>query len=92
MLAENQAEALRRLKSIEGHVRGITRMIEEDQYCIDVIQQILAIQGALQKLNLLLLESHLQQCITTVIRSENAAERERVIRELVDVFETTQKI
>jgi DNA-binding FrmR family transcriptional regulator len=91
MLAENQ-EAVRRLKSIEGHVRGVTRMIEEDQYCIDVIRQIMAVEGALHKLNLMLLERHLQQCVTTAIRSDDATERERVIHEILEVFEASQNL
>jgi DNA-binding FrmR family transcriptional regulator len=92
MLAENREEALRRLKSIEGHVRGVTRMVEEDQYCIDVIRQIRAIEGALEKLNLLILESHLQQYVATAVRIDDAAERERVIRELLGVFESSHEL
>ena len=92
MLPENRAEALRRLKSIEGHVRGVTRMLEEDQYCTDIIRQILAVQGALEKLNLLILEGHLQDCVTTAIHSEDVAERERVIHELLGVFETSHEL
>lgn len=92
MLAENREEALRRLKNIEGHVRGVTRMVEEDQYCIDVIRQIRAIEGALEKLNLLILESQLQQCVATAVRSDDAAERERVIRELLGVFESSHEL
>jgi DNA-binding FrmR family transcriptional regulator len=92
MLAENREEALRRLKSIEGHVRGVTRMVEEDQYCIDVIRQIRAIEGALEKLNLLVLESHLQQCVATAVRSDDAAERERVIGELLGLFESSHEL
>ena len=92
MLAQNREEALRRLKSIEGHVRGVTRMVEEDQYCIDVIRQIRAIEGALEKLNLLVLESHLQQCVATAVRSDDAAERERVIGELLGLFESSHEL
>jgi len=92
MLAQNREEALRRLKSIEGHVRGVTRMVEEDQYCIDVIRQIRAIEGALEKLNLLVLESHLQQCVATAVHSDDAAERERVIRELLGLFESSHEL
>ncbi len=92
MLAENQVEALRRLKSIEGHVRGVIRMIEDDQYCIDIIRQTLAIQGALEKLTLLILERHLRDCVITAVRSEDAAERERVVHELMDAFEISCKL
>ena len=63
MSTEEQAEAVRRLKSIEGHVRGVTRMVKEDQYSLSIIQQIQAIQGALEKLNLLILGAHLHECV-----------------------------
>ena len=89
MANENRDEALRRLKSIEGHVRGIEHMIEDEQGCIDIIRQILAIQGALEKLNLLLLEGHLHEFTATLTRCENDAERERIVHQLVGVFEST---
>jgi len=81
-----------RLRSIEGHVRGIERMVEEDVYCIDVIKQSIAVQGALEKVNGIILENHLQTCVTTAIRGEEAEERERVIGELLDVFETANNL
>lgn len=83
---------LARLKSVEGHVRGIHRMVEEDQYCIDIIQQAQAVQRALDKFNALILENHLNTCVTTAIRSEDAAERERVVTEIMNVFETAGKL
>jgi DNA-binding FrmR family transcriptional regulator len=81
-----------RLRSIEGHVRGIERMVEEDAYCIDVIKQSIAVQRALEKVNGIILENHLQTCVTTAIRGEEAEERERVIGELLDVFETASNL
>jgi len=81
-----------RLRSIEGHVRGIERMVEEDAYCIDVIKQSIAVQRALEKVNGIILENHLQTCVTTAIRGEEAEERERVIGELLDVFETANNL
>jgi DNA-binding FrmR family transcriptional regulator len=81
-----------RLRSIEGHVRGIERMVEQDAYCIDVIKQSIAVQRALEKVNGIILENHLQTCVTTAIRGEEAEERERVIGELLDVFETASNL
>jgi len=81
-----------RLKSIEGHVRGVQRMLEEGAYCIDIIKQNLAVQRALEKVNRLILERHLQTCVTTAIRGDDPAERERVIDEILSVFETTGKM
>ncbi len=92
MREEQKREVLARLKSIEGHIRGVQRMVEDDKYCIDIIRQTLAIQRALDKVNGLILENHLQTCVTAAIRSEDQAERERVISEILDVFEATAKL
>ena len=85
-------DVLARLKSIEGHVRGVQRMVSEDAYCMDVINQNLAIQRALEKVNALMLDGHLKTCVTTAIRSGDLAERERVIREVLEVFEMSTKL
>lgn len=77
---------LNRLKSIEGHVRGVQKMVEEGAYCIDIVNQINAIQAALQKVNVLVLDQHLHTCVTTAIRGDDPAERERVIDEIMGVF------
>lgn len=90
---QNQKEQLvARLRSIEGHVRGVTRMVEEDAYCVDVIKQSMAVIKAIEKLNVLILDNHLNTCVTTAIRSDNPNDRERVIKELLDVFETSGKL
>jgi DNA-binding FrmR family transcriptional regulator len=82
-----RAKASARLRSIEGHVRGVQRMVEEGVYCIDIIKQINAVQRAVDKVNLMLLEDHLQHCATSAIRAADPAERERTIAELLEVFE-----
>lgn len=85
-------ELLNRLKSIEGHVRGIQRMVESGSYCIDIVNQVLAVQRALHKVNSLVLDRHLHTCVTTALRGEDPSQRERVIREIMDVFEVTGKL
>jgi len=85
-------EALRRLKTIEGHLRGIQRMMEENTYCIDVIRQIQAVQAALNKLSAMILTEHLNSCVITAIQGDNALERERVLREITDVFDAATKV
>ena len=85
-------DALVRLKNIEGHVRGIERMIEADEYCIDVIQQIHAVQAALNKVSTMILEEHLNSCLITAVRGDNPDERERVLREITDVFDAATKV
>jgi len=83
---------LRRLKTIEGHLRGITRMVEEKAYCIDVIRQIQAVEAALNKVNTRILEGHLDSCVTTAIQGNSKAERERVLKEIAEVFEMATKV
>lgn len=83
---------VRRLKTIEGHLKGITRMVEDDAYCIDVIRQIQAVQAALNKVSAKILEEHLSSCVITAIRGESEAERERVLKEISEVFEMSKKV
>jgi DNA-binding FrmR family transcriptional regulator len=81
-----------RLKTAEGHLRGIQRMVEEDAYCIDIIRQIQAVQSALNKVSTLLLEGHLNSCLITAVRGENPEERERVLKEISEVFDAATKV
>jgi DNA-binding FrmR family transcriptional regulator len=81
-----KAETLKRLKTIEGHVRGIERMVENDTYCIDLIRQIQAVQASLGKLNASILESHLHSCLSTAVRGKDVGERERVLQEIAEVY------
>lgn len=85
-------ELKNRALSIQGHIGAIARMIDEDGSCVDIIKQTQAVQKAIDKLNALLLERHLGSCVTTAIRSNKPKERERVIKELLEVFETSSKL
>jgi DNA-binding FrmR family transcriptional regulator len=89
-MRENQ-DTLRRLKSIEGHVRGIERMVDEDAYCIDVIRQIQAVQAALGKVSNLILDNHLNSCLITAVRGDDPEDRERVLKEISEVFAASKK-
>jgi CsoR family transcriptional regulator, copper-sensing transcriptional repressor len=80
-----------RLKNVEGHIRGIEKMVEEDAYCIDVIRQIQAAQAALSKISSTILDDHLNSCVITAIRGDDPAERERVLQEIHDVFDKTNR-
>lgn len=86
MDAATKAGIIRRLQSVDGHVRGVQRMVEEDKYCIEIIKQIEAVQAALRKVNELILDNHLHTCATTAIRSDEPARREAVIGEILEVF------
>ena len=91
MSDEGKHDILRRLKSVEGHVRGVERMVEEGVYRIDVVNQILAIQRALKKVSGLMLDQHLHHCVTRAIQGTDDAEKEQVLGELIQVFEATGK-
>lgn len=85
-------KTLRRLKTIEGHLKGIIRMVEEDAYCIDVIRQIQAVDAALNKVSTQILENHLNSCVITAIQGNDKKERERVLKEITEVFEMSTKV
>jgi len=87
-----EATTLKRLKTIQGHLGGIIRMVEEDAYCIDVIRQIQAVQAALNKVSGQILDDHLNSCVITAIQGDDPKERERVLKEISDVFETATKV
>lgn len=82
---------LARLRSVEGHIRAVAKMVEEDAYCIDVLRQTKAIQAAVARVDSLLLERHLGHCVSKAIRAGDATERERVIAEILDVFEASKQ-
>lgn len=88
----DQTDINQRLKTVEGHIRGIQRMLDEDAYCIDIIRQIQAVQSALNKVSSLILENHLHSCLITAVRGENEDERERVLKEIADVFDAATKV
>ena len=79
----SQEQLIARLRRIEGQVRGVQRMVEEDRYCIEVVTQISAIEGALEKVALGLLDSHTRHC---VLGPESEALREERTEELVATF------
>jgi DNA-binding FrmR family transcriptional regulator len=79
-------DVMKRLKNIEGHVKGIEQMVENEAYCIDVIRQIHAVQAALNKVSGIILDGHLHSCLITAVRGEDPDERERVLNEIADVF------
>ena len=90
IVIDNQ-RIVQRLKSVEGHIRGVQKMVEEDAYCMDIVNQIQAVQAALNKVSSLILDRHLHTCVTTAIRGDDADERERVINEVLSVFNAKVK-
>ncbi len=90
--AMKSEDTLKRLKTIEGHLRGIIRMVEDDAYCIDIIRQIQAVEAALNKVSARILEGHLNSCVITAVQGEDPTERQRVLKEVLEVFETSTKV
>ena len=77
---------LTRLKRIEGQVRGLQRMVEEERYCADVLTQVAAVQASLRGAAEALLQGHLRHCVTGALRSGDPVEAEAIYRELTDLF------
>jgi len=86
MSQSHHAALVPRLKRIEGQVRGIVRMIEEDRYCIDILTQIQAIRAALRKVEDEVLKTHVGHCVEDALQSGEAAEQRQKISELVDLL------
>ena len=83
---ETKAALSKRLRRIEGQVRGIHKMVDEERYCADILVQIASVQEALRSVGRVLLQNHLTHCTSTAIRSGDPAEAERVISELVELW------
>jgi len=83
---QTQADVLRRLKKVEGQVAGLRRMVEEGKYCIDVLQQVAAVHGALTQASKLIIGSHLKTCVKSALESGDEERGAKVIGELEDMF------
>lgn len=81
---EYKEDLSKRLRRIEGQVRGIQRMVEEDKYCVDVLVQVAAVRAALYKVGFNILENHAHGCVLKAVRSEEG-EGNQAIDELLDV-------
>jgi DNA-binding FrmR family transcriptional regulator len=91
MRTDAKESALRRLRRIEGQVRGLIRMVEEDRYCIDVVTQISAARAALRKVEEEVLHDHVAHCVENAIASGNKAEQRRKVAELKEVLGRTAR-
>jgi DNA-binding FrmR family transcriptional regulator len=86
MRKEAKGSVLKRLQRIEGQVRGLSRMVEEDRYCIDVITQISAVRAALRRAEEEILRDHVAHCVDGAIKSGNATEQRKKVAELMNVL------
>ncbi|HLS60425.1 MAG TPA: metal-sensitive transcriptional regulator [Virgibacillus sp.] len=84
----HKQQLLNRLKRVEGQVRGIHQMVENDRYCVDILHQISAVQSAMNKVSLALLEDHTKHCVANAIKGNDG---EEAIQELMTVMKTMIK-
>ncbi len=84
--SKDKAQLVRRLSRIEGQVRGIARMIERDEYCVDILQQTAALRAAVDSIALLILEDHVQGCVRT---AAERGEADAYVEEVLDVVRRT---
>ncbi len=86
LTGDDKTKMVARLKRIEGQVAGIKRMVESETYCVDVLHQFSAVQGALTKAARGILSAHLESCVTSALLEGDDQERQAKLQELVDVF------
>jgi DNA-binding FrmR family transcriptional regulator len=88
MLTAPKDEALKRLNYIQGHLEGIRKMVQEEQYCVDILKQLYAVRKAVEKVEGVLLDGHLHSCVIDAIKEGNA---EDVIQELEELYALSNK-
>ncbi len=88
MLPEVKADTLKRLNYVDGHLSGIRRMVEEEKYCVDILKQTYAVRRAIEKLESILLEGHLQTCVVEGIKDGREQE---MVEELKDLYILSNK-
>jgi DNA-binding FrmR family transcriptional regulator len=88
MREASRRDVIARLRSIAGHLRAVERMVEEDKYCVDVLKQTMAIRKALERVDALILEEHLETCVADAFRQGRS---EKTVKELAEIFSTARK-
>tara|TARA_R110000772_G_scaffold41357_10_gene96044 strand:+ start:2257 stop:2532 length:276 start_codon:yes stop_codon:yes gene_type:complete len=91
MAGENTVKKVNRLKRIEGQVRGIAQMLEDDRYCMDILTQMQAVKSALSKVESQILKDHAACCVAEAISSGDENEQKEKFDELVDLFEKMKR-
>jgi DNA-binding FrmR family transcriptional regulator len=91
LIEDKKPKLLNRLRRLEGQVRGVARMVEEDRYCIDILTQTQAIRAALAKVEAELLRDHVDHCIRGAFKSGDAADQQQKIEELVEVLQRASR-
>jgi CsoR family transcriptional regulator, copper-sensing transcriptional repressor len=88
---DNKADYLKRLRRVEGQIRGLQRMVENDEYCIDILTQVSAATKALQSVAVGLVDEHLRHCVADATRSGDESETDRIITEATRAIERLVK-
>ncbi|MFQ5860704.1 MAG: metal-sensitive transcriptional regulator [Dehalococcoidia bacterium] len=88
MLPNVKQEALKRLNYIDGHLSGVRRMVEEEKYCVDILKQTFAVRRAIERVESLLLEGHLQTCVVEGVRN---GRDQQVLQELLELYNLAEK-
>ncbi|HWG05505.1 MAG TPA: metal-sensitive transcriptional regulator [Beijerinckiaceae bacterium] len=91
MQSDAKSSVMKRLKRIEGQVRGLVRMIDDDRYCIDIVTQISAVRAALRRAEEEILADHVGHCVEHAIASGNKAEQRRKVGELIEVLSRSDR-
>ena len=91
MRKDIKASCQKRLNRIEGQVRGLSRMVDEDRYCIDIVTQITAVRAALRRVEEEILRDHVAHCVEHAIASGNKADQRRKIEELMNVVSRVER-
>ncbi len=83
---EVKEKALTRLRKIEGQIKGIQKMVEEERYCIDIVNQITAVKRALEQVALIVMKRHVESCVSEAIRMGNSTRKIEELMETIDRF------
>lgn len=87
MRKDIKASCQKRLKRIEGQVRGLTKMVDEDRYCIDILTQLQAVRAALVRVETELLKDHIDHCVEAAVASGDAGEQRQKANELIELLQ-----
>ncbi len=90
-MAKDRTDTINRLKRIEGQVRGIAQMVNDDRYCIDILHQVQAVKSALARVESAILKDHAACCVAEAIASGDASEQRTKFSELIDLFEKVKR-
>jgi len=89
MKEEHKRSALNRLKTVRGHLDGVLEMVEQERYCPDVMKQVSAVQGSLEKVNRVLLQNHVETCVLEAVAEGRSAE---IVDELMETLKYTPAV